>query len=123
MKTNNAFTLIEVLIALLIIAIALAAVTRATNQSVQSTIHVRDTIAAHWVAMNVLSELQTGLLTFPQRNNDLQGKTEMLQKVWHWSVQLTGGLQPRYVQRVTITVFYRNHLITSLTGFVPNATP
>jgi prepilin-type N-terminal cleavage/methylation domain-containing protein len=46
---SAAFTLIEVLIALLIITIALGAAVRSVNESVRATTHVRNSVAAHWV--------------------------------------------------------------------------
>ena len=76
-KNSNAFTLIEVLIALFIIAIALAAAIQATNQSVRATRHVRNTTIAHFVAMNVLSEIQVGLLPVPTGDTPTDGKTKM----------------------------------------------
>jgi len=86
MKNDNGFTLIEVLVALLIIAVALTATLYSTIQSTRATNHVRDNMIAHWVGMNVLSQIQTGIITLPRDGNVPPGKTHMLGRDWYWSV-------------------------------------
>lgn len=58
MKTERArgFTLIEVLVALLIVGLGLMAVFGQINQSVTTAIWLRDKTLAHWVAVNYLTE-------------------------------------------------------------------
>jgi general secretion pathway protein I len=58
------FTLIEVLIALAIVAIALTATGRATRAAVDAHAEVRDRTYASWVAQNRLNEL-TAIGAFP----------------------------------------------------------
>ena len=63
--TNNStgltrgFTLIEVLIALAVLAIALSAVIKGVSANANNAAHLRDRMLAHWVAMNKVTELQT----------------------------------------------------------------
>jgi len=116
--TSHAFTLIEVLIALLIIAIALAAAIRATNESIRTTIHVQNSVAAHWVGLNILSEIQTGMITLPRSSNTLQGKTKMLNHEWQWSVQIDPSEKIKGLTRMTVAVSLKDHIINSVTGFI-----
>lgn len=51
------FTLLEVLVALAVLAIALAALVKGGAQSASTTAHLRDKSLAHWVAMNRIVEL------------------------------------------------------------------
>ena len=51
-------TLIEVLVALVIIAVALAATIRSTNVGVANTVYLKQRTVAHWVAMNETVELE-----------------------------------------------------------------
>ena len=117
-KNNAAFTLIEVLIALLIIAIALAAAIRATNASIRTTIHVRNTITAHWVGLNILSEIQTGLITLPVSSDQISGKTSTLNQTWAWTARADTSSQLPDITRITVTTSLKNHIINSVVGYV-----
>jgi general secretion pathway protein I len=56
-KPSRGFTLLEVLVALAIVAIALSAAVRATGISIDSSTAVRENLLASWVAQNRLAEL------------------------------------------------------------------
>jgi len=64
-------TLIEVLVALVIIAVALAAAIRSTNAGVANTDYLKQRSIAHWVAMNESVELElTGDLVEGESTQD-----------------------------------------------------
>jgi len=64
-------TLIEVLVALVIIAVALSAVIRSTNAGVANTGYLKQRSIAHWVAMNESVELElTGDLVEGESTQD-----------------------------------------------------
>ncbi len=87
MKTVRGFTLIEVLIALSIIAIALAAVLQVLGHNVRATRFTRDKLVAHWVAQNALAECQVGLWTFAQ-TTEHSGTADWLGQTWSWRARL-----------------------------------
>jgi general secretion pathway protein I len=58
---SKGFTLIEVLLALVIIAISLTALLRATSQSIVFTHRLKARAVAHYVAMNAVSAAQVHL--------------------------------------------------------------
>ena len=65
------FTLVEVMVALAVVAIALPALMISLYQQVDSTGYLRDKSLAHMVAANKLSELRIRRWSFPntsQRN-------------------------------------------------------
>lgn len=118
-KKENAFTLIEVLIALLIIAIALAAAIRATNSSIRATIHVRNAVTAHWVGLNILSEMQTHSgVSLPKPGNQVSGETNMLDRHWEWTARAETTAFSAQITQVTVTVRLRNRVINIVTGYV-----
>lgn len=119
MKKFLGFTLIEVLIALIIISIALAASIRVTNQSIRDTTHVQNTMIAHWVAMNIISEIQVGIIKLPIAGNIKKGKTSMLNKKWDWVVENNKSLRITDATKIKVTVSYRHRVVTSVTGYVP----
>ena len=118
MKNKAAFTLIEVLIALLIIAIALAAAIRATNEGIRSTMYVRNAVTAHWVGLNILSEIQTNSgVSLPALSNSVSGQTQMLGQEWQW-VARTEPAQFNHIRKITVTVSLKNKRVTSVSGYV-----
>ena len=82
MKKTKGFTLIEVLVALAIIAIALLAVIKVSAHSVRQTSQLKEKLASHWVAMNVISRAQTNLIVVNDGYSTIDGSEEMLGKVW-----------------------------------------
>lgn len=52
------FTLLEVMVALVVVAVALAALVKGGSQSAVTAAHLRDKSFAHWVAMNRVAELR-----------------------------------------------------------------
>jgi general secretion pathway protein I len=62
MKSQQGFSLIEVLIALAILAIALTAALTLTTRSTEYLIHVKDRILAQWVLDNTLAKVQMGII-------------------------------------------------------------
>lgn len=58
MKRCAAFTLIEVLVAIAILAVALAATTRAASIATDGAIETRERLLATWAAENRLAELR-----------------------------------------------------------------
>jgi general secretion pathway protein I len=83
---HRGFTLIEVLAALAVIAIAMTAVIANYSQGINTTILLRERTIALWVAQN-------RLITH-QMNNDwpnadtTEGTAEMADKEWQWREQV-----------------------------------
>ena len=55
---QRGFTLLEVMVALAVVAIALAALVKGGGQSAVTAAYLRDKSFAHWVAMNRVAELR-----------------------------------------------------------------
>ncbi|MEO0676169.1 MAG: type II secretion system minor pseudopilin GspI, partial [Pseudomonadota bacterium] len=58
---DQGFTLVEVLVAMAVLAIALTAGLRLINQQTRFASALEDRVFAHWVAMNTMAERQLGL--------------------------------------------------------------
>ena len=76
------FTLLEILVALAILAIALASITSMASNQTLNTAHLRDKTLAHWVAMNKIAELQISG-EWPSKGKQT-GDEEMGMHEWHW---------------------------------------
>ena len=79
------FTLVEVMVALAVVAVALPALLMSLYQQVDSTAYLRDKSMAHMVAANKLAELR---IISRARQSLLRGRdsgvTEMADREWHW---------------------------------------
>jgi general secretion pathway protein I len=64
MKRAHAFTLIEVLVAVAILAVALAATTRAASVATDGTLATKERLLATWAAQNRIAEIRARAL-FP----------------------------------------------------------
>lgn len=102
MIKNKGFTLIEVLLALSIIAIALTALIKATAQTVANTSRIKEKSISHWVAMQGVSMIQLGLLTVPA-NQEITQVTNMLGQRWYWRAKLQ-STAIKHMQQINITV-------------------
>jgi general secretion pathway protein I len=96
------FTLIEVLLALAIIAIALTALFKASAQDVAYTARVKDKTIAHWVAMQAVSMIQLKLVDVNQLQENTQTLT-MLGENWYWRANVN-STPVRFMQQIVISV-------------------
>jgi general secretion pathway protein I len=118
MQDQHGFTLMEILVALTILAIALSAIISLASNQTLNTTHLRDKTLAHWVAMNKIAELQLSG-EWPAKGKQ-QGDEEMGMHEWHWVRTVTTTPDER-VRQVEIAVFrdrQDQHSITSLTSFL-----
>lgn len=86
-RKKNGFTLVEVLVALAVLAIALPALMISISEQVRGFSHIRDKSIAHWVAMNKITELRLqnkhqGYLPKDRK----RGSLEMLGREWFWQL-------------------------------------
>jgi len=85
-KGQSGFTLMEILVALAIVAIVLGALVQAAGASAANAGRLRDKTVAQWVGANRLAELQIEG-SFPDTGSKT-GEAEMLGQVWHWKTNV-----------------------------------
>jgi general secretion pathway protein I len=100
-RRQRGFTLVEVLVALAVLAIALAALMRAMGQAVDITASLREHDEALWVAQNRYAEHQMRRDWPPV--DTIDGETEMGGKKWYWREQVSTTPEPK-LRRMEITV-------------------
>lgn len=81
------FTLLEVLVALAVLALAMAALVRTASQEARSLADERERTLAQWVAANAIAEtrLSTPLPSSGQRS----GEVEMGGRRWRWDLTIS----------------------------------
>lgn len=79
------FTLVEVLVALLVLALAMTAWQLRISAQLDSTGYLRDKTVALWVADNQLRYLQLAVRFDPTMSlTEQHGTTELAGHTWHW---------------------------------------
>jgi general secretion pathway protein I len=90
------FTLIEVLVALAIVAIGMAAVLGALTSSANTVAYLRDKTFAQWVALNQIATLRLSGQMTATGNSD--GNTDFAGRSWHWRREVTATQVPGVVR-------------------------
>lgn len=96
------FTLFEVLVALSVAAVALAAAVKVTGLFVSNSARIQERLYAHWAAANVLSNVQ--LETPWPDTGTKEGEAELVGHEWHWRTAVTETPYSA-VRRVEVQVF------------------
>jgi general secretion pathway protein I len=79
------FTLVEVLVALVIVALGLTALMVAVNGTARTSGFLRDKTLAQWIALNRLSEVRLNVVKFGQ-NTDT-GELDFGNRKWHYDTR------------------------------------
>lgn len=86
MKHAKGFTLVEVLVALAIVTLGMAALLAALGSSADSASYQRDKTLAEWVALNRIEEERLALKR-PTKGKS-EGETEMAGVKWKWAEEV-----------------------------------
>jgi len=100
-RRDHGFTLVEVLVAVAVVAIALAAVMTEVNRDLVNTVALRDKTLAQWVAMNKITEMQA-TDAWPEPGEQ-RGEVEMARRDWYWLVRVS-KTDDNNVRRVDVVV-------------------
>lgn len=101
LNKQKAFTLVEVMVALAVIALGLAAVIKTVTSTTNNTIYLRDKTLAYWVAQNQISEIEVS--TAAPKNGFTDGQETLAGLTWHWTRKVEGTEDPD-TSRVEVTV-------------------
>jgi general secretion pathway protein I len=97
MNESRGFTLVEVMVALAVVAIALPALMISLNQQIEGTAYIRDKSLAHMVAASKLAETR---ILADARQSLLKGKDSgtatQSEREWYWSLESTSTEVPEF---------------------------
>lgn len=116
-KHITGFTLIEVMVALTIIAISLGALLSTSGSQARNASYLKQKTIAHWVAVNELTQLRIAK-EFPDLG-DKKGSTTMADHEWYWT-RTTKKTEDKDARQISFTLYAdkeRNKNLTSLIGY------
>ncbi len=123
-KKQTGFLLVEILVALVILAIPLAAITRAVSQAIDTTAALRDRNIAMWVAQDRLT-MHRIERDWPSLKTTT-GTSEMADRSWRWQEKVI-STPVAQLRRVEIEIRDENgpDVLAKLVGFLrdPQAKP
>ena len=111
------FTLIEVMVALVIVSLALAGVAASMGQMIDTANTMRDRTFASWIAQNTITEMR--LAGAMPEVGETDGETEFANASWAWTANVSEtGVEN--LLKVDVTVYYAgfDDPIRQVTGFI-----
>ena len=116
------FTLIEVLAALVIVALGMLGAIEAVTQSARNGTYLREKTLAHWIAMNVVTERR--LQANAPDIGETSGDVDFAGARWHWRLRVT-QTQVDTMRRMDVAVRAasspEDSSLATLTGFYGTA--
>ena len=118
-KRHAGFTLLEVLVALAVLALALGTLIKVGADNANNAAYLRDKTFAHWIAMNRIAELR--LEEQWPATGTRRGDSEMGGREWHWEAEIS-DTSDKAIRRVEVAVFpfeERDSPLVLRIGFLP----
>lgn len=101
-RSSRGFTLVEVLVALMVVALALAALMNSVSSSARSSEHLRDKTEAQWIAMNRIAEVRLNVQKFGDSGD--KGQIEFANRKWRYDTRYFDTDNPN-IRRVVVRVW------------------
>lgn len=101
MSKSKGFTLLEVMVAMVILSLAFVAVIFSVNSSTRVLTHVKEVTRAQWVASNTITKAQLGLLEVS--SNSVSGYESQLGQNFYWNLKVD-STENANVRKLVVTV-------------------
>lgn len=115
---TRGFTLIEVLVALFVFAVAMTVLVQSGTQRAQNLDYLRDRTLANWIAADRITEirLEPGEMSTGSRG----GEVEMVRRTWFWEAEVS-ATEDDTVRRIEVAVRLDEdgEPLARMTGFAP----
>ncbi len=114
---SRGFTLLEVMVALIIVAFSLTALTASMNQMIDAANTLRERTFASWIAQNKITEMR--LANVIPDVSATSGEIEFGNTEWEWRavVSETGIENFRRID-VSVSHYGADYVVLTVTGFI-----
>ena len=117
---NTGFTLLEVMVALFVVAVALGGAVKAVSSAASNTSRLSDKTIANWVALNQIEKLR--ITSAWPKFGEQDGDSEMSGRKWKW-IQKTIKTDDERIRRVELSVWQdgqkKSSPYVTVVGFLP----
>ena len=119
---SRGFTLLEVMVALVIIALSLAGVAGSMGQMIDTANTMRDRTYASWIAQNRITELRlSGVI--PEAG-ETSGEVDYANTSWSWTAEIEEtGIENLFKVDVYVGYAGSDDTIRQVTGFIGEPIP
>jgi general secretion pathway protein I len=116
-RRQPGFTLIEVMVALVIVSLALAAVAASMGQMIDTANTMRERTFASWIAQNKIAEMRlAGVIPEVGESN---GEVDFANTSWEWTAEVSEtGVENLLKVDVTVSWAGVDAPIRQVTGFI-----
>lgn len=116
-QSHKGFTLVEVMVALTIVAFSLTAIAASMNQMIDAANAMRDRTYASWIAQNKIAELR--LANVLPEVSSTSGEVEFANGDWSWrTVVSETGIENFFRVDVSVSHAGSEYVIRTVTGFI-----
>lgn len=116
---SRGFTLLEVLVAMAILAITLGTIIKTVGSYASNASYLKQKTLAQWVAENKAAEIHLEN-KFPLPGNK-EGEIEMASQQWHWKIKIS-NTSDKNLRRLDIDVYpesgNEDNPVSSLISFI-----
>ncbi len=117
LKTKKGFTLVEVMVALTIVAFSLTAIAASMNQMIDAATAMRERTYASWIAQNKITEMR--LANILPEVSSTSGEVDYANSDWSWrAVVSETGIENFYRVDVSVSHAGEEYVIRTVTGFI-----
>jgi general secretion pathway protein I len=116
-RQTNGFTLIEVMVALVIVSLALAGVAASMGQMIDTANTMRDRTFASWIAQNQIAEMR--LAGVVPEVGESSGEVDFANASWAWTADVSEtGVENLLKVEVTVSYAGFDEPVRQVTGFI-----
>lgn len=121
-RPGTGFTLIEVMVALVIVSLALAGIAASMGQMIDTANTMRDRTFASWIAQNQIAEMRlAGVIPEVGESSD---EVEFANTTWVWTADVSEtGVENLIKVEVSVSYAGSDDRIRQVTGFIGEPVP